>query len=108
MTPARQQFESLRAQKPPVPLSAIASKIGVSKAAVVAYANGNYAASVEHIEAKILAAYTTRIDCPHLQTDIARTECAAFHLRKMPTSNPAALRHWQACQRCAFNPRATP
>jgi hypothetical protein len=83
-------------------IQAVANKCGFSRSALSTFLAGKYpAASTDKIEAAILKHLVGRHACSHLGRDLARDECRAHADRPMPMSNPAALRHWQACQDCA-------
>lgn len=82
-------------------IQAVANQIGYSRSALSTYLDGKYpAGSTDKLEAAILKHLAGRHACPHLRREIAPAECREFAGRPMPMSNPASLRHWQACQDC--------
>ena len=44
--------------------------------------------------------------CPQLGREVTQAECAG-NAGEMPTSSPAALRLWRACQACPHRPEET-
>jgi hypothetical protein len=97
-----QLITQLRARDPAASFQAIATRIGVSKAAVVLWFNGKYPAKGTAIEAKIVAQYDT-VDCPYLQQTISLICCGEFNRKDIPTSSPSALSHWRACKTCPYS-----
>lgn len=82
-------------------IQAVATQIGFSRSALSTFLAGKYpAASTDRLEAAILKHLADRHTCPHLRREVSPAECSGFANRPMPMSNPAALRHWQACQDC--------
>lgn len=61
-----------------------------------------YPAGTERIDARIRAALEAPVACPHLGRPIGRLECDEHRDRRMPKSDPEALRHWTACRSCAI------
>jgi transcriptional regulator with XRE-family HTH domain len=80
----------------------IATKVGVSNAAITTYINGKYPAGVARLEAKIIAAFAV-VACPFLGREISHAQCKAYASLDCPTSSPMALRHWSACRSCPLN-----
>ena len=80
----------------------VAENIGVSRTTISLIANGKYIADTGRIEKKFMAFYS-RINCPHLNTEITHETCRANHSREAPTSNPREMKHWRACQTCKNN-----
>lgn len=97
-----QLITNLRARDPSASFAVIATKIGISKAAVVLWFNGKYPAKGTAIEAKIVAHYDT-VDCPYLQQTISLVSCGEFNRKDIPTSSPSALSHWRACKTCPYS-----
>lgn len=82
-------------------IQAVADKIGFSRSALSTFLAGKYpAASTDKLESAILKGLVGRHRCPHLGRDLAPDECRGFADRALPMSNPATLRHWQACRDC--------
>lgn len=87
-------------------IQAVANKVGYSRSALSTYLAGTYpAGSTDKLEAAILKSLADRHACPHLRREVSPAECRGYADRPMPMSNPAALRHWQACQDCAHRTR---
>ena len=83
-------------------MTAVAGKLDVSRTAISLVLSGKYPAKTNKIAVKVLNAYA-RLVCPHTGTDINHAECSALSTSAVPTSSPQAMRHWRACQSCAFN-----
>ena len=81
----------------------LAEKLGYSHTAVTLYMNGKYPGGVRRFELAIVDKFSA-IDCPFLGRSISRATCTGYATRDCPSASPLALRHWQACQRCALNP----
>lgn len=79
---------------------ALADELNMSRTTISLVLSGKYGADTSKIEAAVMAAYTDRVACPHLDKSISQTDCAGFSKRLMPISNPPALRHWTACRAC--------
>ena len=62
-----------------------------------------------HFSGAVLAAFGNgRIECPHLQTDIAPGECQTYCSRSYGAIEAADVPHWRACQSCLQNPANQP
>lgn len=79
-----------------------ARELGVSRSSVSLLLNGRYPGGTERMEARIRERYSKRT-CPHTGRGVTASDCAA-RAGDMPTSSPAALRQWRACQTCEQNP----
>lgn len=77
-----------------------AVRVGVSRTAVSLALAGKYPSGTGKLAAKVLAALSDRVACPHLGATIARAACADRASRPMPMSSAAELRAWSACQAC--------
>ncbi len=89
---------------------AVADVLGVSRTAVSLYLTGKLEANggrVDRFERRAVERFCDRVLCPHLGSDISRANCQSNCERAIPTSDPAALRHWAACQRCSLNASRT-
>lgn len=84
-------------------ITAVAAALGVSRPAVSLLVAGKYPGRTERMAARILDVYG-RITCPHLGVQVATADCRK-HSGSMPTSSPAAIRHWKACQGCQHRPQ---
>lgn len=90
---------------------AVADRMGVSRAAVSLYLSGRYGTiggRSDRFEAKALAAFSDRVNCPHLGTDIERQACSEHATAAQPMSDAGALRLWIACRSCPLNLHAKP
>lgn len=85
--------------------AAAARKFGVSRTSVSLLLAGKYPGDVRRMARRIstLLAPEREVECPYTGGKITITECAGTSAR-IPTSGPAALRHWKACRDCARNP----
>ncbi|MCH2165937.1 MAG: helix-turn-helix transcriptional regulator [Marinovum sp.] len=79
-------------------ISDVARKIGYSRPAISLVLSGRYKGGTSRIAAKVIAAFTDFVPCPHLACDISQSDCEAHQSRPQPTSDPDALRHWIACR----------
>ncbi|ADP87628.1 helix-turn-helix domain-containing protein [Nitratidesulfovibrio vulgaris] len=86
--------------------AAVARELGVSRPSVSLLLAGRYPGRTDHMAARVLAVYG-RIACPHLSADITTAQCRSMS-GPVPTSSPAAIRHWRACQACPHRPSTTP
>ncbi|MEC5293320.1 hypothetical protein VQ044_21180 [Aurantimonas sp. C2-5-R2] len=89
-------------------IKAVAAMVGYSRTALSLAMSGGYRAnSLAPLEAKIVAVFAIRITCPYLAQEIAPAICRDHRERPIPTADPRALRHWQACRFCPENPSAS-
>jgi hypothetical protein len=80
----------------------IGREIGYSRAAVSRWlSEPDY--NAVHIEAAVIDRYS-RVDCPHLKSELSVAQCSAYALATCPTSNARDVRHWKACQSCPHKP----
>ncbi|SDR15949.1 hypothetical protein [Pseudovibrio sp. Tun.PSC04-5.I4] len=89
---------------------AVADAMGVSRTAVSLYLAGRLTDNggrVDRFERRAVERFCDRIMCPHLGKDISFEDCQKYSCRSVPQSDPAALRHWAACQRCSLNTSRT-
>lgn len=86
--------------------AAVARKLGVSRTSVSLLVAGKYRGSTTRMARRVSAVLAPErmVACPHTGGELTITECAGISVR-MPTSGPAALRHWKACRDCAHNPQ---
>lgn len=79
----------------------VARELKISRPAVSLLLKGTYKGNADAMEGRILGRFGAGyVACPHLGSPIAVAECQSWRKRPMPTSNPDALRHWAACQKC--------
>lgn len=81
-------------------MTAVASKLEVSRTTISLVLSGKYPAKTDKIAAKVLDMFA-RITCVHTCVEITHAECRALSTSAVPTSSPQAMRHWRACQSCA-------
>ena len=86
----------LRARVAEIGVGPTAREIGISHTSVDLLIKERYPASTDRMAARIIDRYT-RHECPY-------DGACARYAGKAPTSSPAALRRWRACQKCKFNP----
>lgn len=82
-----------------------AQKIGVSRSSISLALSGKYPAGTKSLEAKVREALTGLIECPFHGASIPAADCVSSSHAPMPTSSPAALRMWSACQTCPQKPK---
>lgn len=82
--------------------TAVAQRLGVSRAAVSLLCNDKYPGGTERMARRILRVLGgTR--CPVSGEQVTGAECAARRAEAMPTANPYALRQWRTCQHCPLH-----
>lgn len=91
-------------------VSEIAREVEMPRSSVSMLISGTYpAASLDLVSRKhgaaVVLKYRAQVLCPYLRRGIAPQDCAGFAAAPMSTSNPDKLRHWNACRRCAQNPK---
>lgn len=87
-------------------IAATGRRLGYSRTAVSLALTGNYPGRTDKLAATVLA-ILGRQACPHLGREVTPAECAG-NAGEMPTSSPAALRLWRACQTCPHRPEDNP
>lgn len=95
-------FSLLRARVAEIGVGPTAREIGISHTSVDLLIKERYPASTDRMAARIIDRYT-RHECPYDGALLHDDACARY-AGKAPTSSPAALRRWRACQKCKFNP----
>jgi hypothetical protein len=83
-------------------INKVAQKIGISRPALSLLLAGKYPSKNTN---KIMRKVTLwlgngTLQCPHLQKLISEGDCRDYATRQQPSGDPAALRHWVACQDC--------
>lgn len=78
----------------------IARRIGYKRPSLSLALSGNYTGSTKTIAAAYVD-YRKQVACPYMGETVSRQYCTNHALDAAPTHNPAALRHWRACQNCA-------
>lgn len=82
--------------------AAVARELGVSRPSVSLLLSGRYPGNTNRMAARVLDRYA-RVDCPHTGKSVTPEHCRRL-CGPVPTSSPAALRQWRACQACPHNP----
>lgn len=80
----------------------VARELGVSRSAVSLLLAGKYPGGTERMAVRVLNRYA-RLDCPHTGHPVTPERCRRL-AGPVPTSSPAALRQWRACQACPNKP----
>lgn len=97
-----QRLERLRQAVSLSSITAIATRIGVSRSALSLVLSGQYQASPERILNRF-DAMLDGVQCPHLRLTLARERCVEYATKPRPSA-PLGLQHWRACQRCPRRP----
>ena len=92
----------LRARVAEIGVGPTAREIGISRTSVDLLIKECYPASTDRMAARVIDRYT-RYECPY-DGALLHSDACARYAGKAPTSSPAALRRWRACQKCEFNP----
>jgi hypothetical protein len=85
--------------------AAVAEELGVSRPAISLLLLGKYPGKTDRMAARILDRYA-RVECPHTGKIVTPDHCRRL-AGPVPTSSPAALRQWRACQACPHKPQTT-
>ncbi|MGE4539239.1 MAG: LacI family transcriptional regulator [Desulfovibrio sp.] len=86
-------------------ITATARRLGYSRTSISLVLAGKYPGGTDKMAARVLEAFR-RVVCPLLDKEVTPAECAKNGGR-VPTSSPAALRLWRACQTCPHRPDET-
>lgn len=87
-------------------IAGVAERVGLSRATISLVLAGKYPAkTLEGVERKVRAALDQWL-CPYLNVTLSAQDCRAYHDRPAPRSSAREIKHWRACQRCAYNPAA--
>lgn len=81
----------------------IARRIKYARPSLSLALSGNYTGNTKTI-ADAYITYRKQVDCPYAAETVSRQYCTDHALAGAPTHNPAALRHWRACQGCEHRP----
>lgn len=111
--PAPTQYEQLDALALDLLRAAVAASSIAQVARDLDYARpsisqalaGKYPGDTRHLRAVIIEKLQGRHDCPAIAREVAPAECRAYRDRPIPTGPRRAVKAWEACQRCAFNPK---
>mgnify|MGYP000512058210 CR=1 FL=1 len=91
----------LRNRVAEIGIAPTARELGVSHGAVSTLIAEKYPADTWRMADRVIKRYA-RNTCPYNGDMVSFHDCARFG-GKVPTSSPAALRRWRACQTCKFN-----
>lgn len=83
---------------------AVADRLNVSRCAISLAMAGKYKGDPSLIFARAIALFDG-IDCPYLAEKITTVQCRQHCTGEPPVQNPAAMRHYRACQSCPQCPR---
>lgn len=81
----------------------IARRIDYARPSLSLALSGNYTGNTKTI-ADAYITYRKQVLCPYAAEIVSRQYCTDHALADAPTHNPAALRHWRACQGCTHKP----
>jgi len=98
----RDWLELLREEAAVTSVTAAAARLGYSRPAISLALSGKYPGKTDKLAARVLEVLGSS-HCPHLGRPVSAQECAG-NSGTMPTSSPAALRLWRACQGCPHKP----
>ena len=93
--------------KPPSSIRKVALRLDYSPAVLSLVLRGVYKSSSKRLAATVMQVLGG-VQCPFLGREIRREECDQYRARDVPMSNPTALQHWAACQKCPLNPALQP
>ncbi len=96
-------LELLRAAAKAEGVAAVARRLDYSRPAVSMVLTASYVGRPDRLILRALERLGA-VMCPHLDATLSADDCRAYALRPLPTSSPAALRHWEACRTCARRP----
>jgi len=85
-------------------VAAVARVLGYGRSSISLALAGKYIGDTGKIRIAIFERLRGSVDCPHLGMELTAGDCASFRERGIPTSSPAQIKHWQACQMCKYNP----
>ncbi|HWP00028.1 MAG TPA: hypothetical protein VNL74_05295 [Methylococcus sp.] len=83
---------------------AIASLLGISRAAVSTVRRGVYPGDDTNVLRAVLRRFS-RVECPYLKRDLDPDECRSIHSAPAPSHNPLKMEHWRACRGCPHRGR---
>lgn len=84
-------------------IAAVARKLDYARTTISLVHHGRYGGSTDRIAARVIEVFASNVDCPHVGTEIERSECDTMRHATMPTNSAARLRHWTACQSCPIH-----
>lgn len=79
-------------------ITQVAEKLGYARPTISLVMSGKYGGSTDKIAALVITTFTDYVQCPFLGQNIERDECVDHQSRGMPSSDPAALKHWMRCR----------
>lgn len=90
-------------QKAGISYAEIARRIKYARPSLSLALSGNYTGDTKTIS-EAYVTYRKQVLCPYAAVTVSRQYCRDHALADAPTHNPAALRHWRACQGCEHKP----
>lgn len=87
-------------------LAKIAQKIGYARVSLSLAINDKYVGKTDKIRDAYIE-YRKQVLCPYVGETVSRQYCIDHANGDAPTHHPAKLRHWQACQKCEYCPKAS-
>lgn len=90
-------------QKAGISYAEIARRIKYARPSLSLALSGNYTGDTKTIS-EAYVTYRKQVVCPYIAETVSRQYCRNHALADAPTHNPAALRHWRACQSCEHRP----
>lgn len=90
-------------QKAGISYAEIARRIKYARPSLSLALSGNYTGDTKTIS-EAYVTYRKQVVCPYIAETVSRQYCRDHALADAPTHNPAALRHWRACQGCTHKP----
>ena len=81
----------------------VADAMGITRPYICRVLSGSIPVPSPRFIGRVLKTYQ-RIDCPHLGTSLAYSECQAHASRTYAALSHMEVDHWRACQRCPHRP----
>lgn len=81
----------------------VAEKLGYSITTINLVVNGKYAGKTDAVGRRVIEVFT-RVNCPFLGSEIARSVCVELAKAPAPTHNPIKMQQWKACKKCPKRP----
>jgi hypothetical protein len=81
----------------------VAERMDISRPYVCRVLSGSIPVPSPRFIDRVLKTYQ-RLDCPHLGTSLAHSECQAHASRSYAALSHMEVDHWRACQRCQHRP----
>ena len=82
--------------------SELARRFGVPRSSLSLLLRGKLPGTGTKIKEQLNKALNKAVFCPHQKKYMAMQVCHNLSARACPTSSPAALKQWRACQVCVY------